>query len=105
MLPLVELRQESQIIVKKHADIGNAVLQHCYSFHSKAEGETGNGFRIVADILKNYRVHHSCTEDFQPTAILTNPTALATADDTSDIHLCAWLGEWKITGPEPHLCI
>ena len=68
-----ELPQETQIVLREEADIGNIEQNHCQSVHPKTEGKSGPFFRIVSavaagliDGFENGRMHHSAAADFDP---------------------------------------
>src|SRR5690349_24923058 len=68
-----ELLQETQIVLRKEANIGNIEQNHRQSVHPKTESKSGPFFRIVTavaaglvDRFENGRMHHSAAADFDP---------------------------------------
>ena len=57
-------------------------------------------FRIVPDVLKDRRIHHSGPENLKPAALAANPAARAPAHHALDIHLGARFGKGEKTGAE-----
>ena len=73
---LAKLVQESQVVLKKQANIVDAVFEHRDALNAHTEGEAGNVLRIVADKSENCRVDHAGTENLQPTGGFANPAGL-----------------------------
>src|SRR5690625_4849889 len=63
-----KLFQETVIVLIKIADVVDTVQNHRDPLDSHAESKTGINFRIVTDHLKNRRMDHSATGDFDPVA-------------------------------------
>src|SRR5688572_16781987 len=95
-----KLVQKSQVVLKKQANIVDAVFQHGDAFDAHAEREAGYLLGIVADELEHRRIDHAGAEDFQPARRLAYPAALtglartaAAADHALNVDLRAGLGK------------
>src|ERR1017187_1387628 len=98
---LAKLLQEPYIPLEEQLNIIHAVLQNRDSFHAHAEGESGNFGCFVTDEAIHIRIDHAAAQQFNPSAGLavaagsTVARALAIAENTTDLHVGAGLGEWK----------
>ena len=76
----LKLLQELQVVLEEQAQVVDAVFQHGDAFHTHAEGETGVFFWVDAAGSEDVGVAHATTQDFNPTCVLADVAALATAD-------------------------
>src|SRR6266536_6590896 len=89
-----ELFQEPQIIPVKQADVIDPIPNHGYPFDAEPEGPPAPHFRVVADILKDRRVHHAAACNFEPfLAHLARQRA-------AEINFKAWFGVAEIVRAE-----
>ena len=72
MKGLLKLLQEIQIIIKKQAQIVDAVAQHGKAVEADAEGEAGVAFGVDVHILQDIGVYHAAAADFQPFAVVAH---------------------------------
>src|ERR1700683_2104785 len=92
-----KLPQETDIIVREEAQVGNAVAHDRNPLDAEAEGVTGVFLRVIADLLEHRRVDHAATANLQPFA------ALDLAARARAINLEAPLREREEMGPKAEL--
>src|ERR1035438_8088745 len=96
---LLKLFQKSYIALKEQLNVIYSVFQNCDAFYAHAEGEAGNFCRVVIYKAEDVGVDHAAAEEFDPSAGLAVAAgsavadAFAIAEDATDLHVGAWLGE------------
>ena len=78
----LELVKETNIVLAEHAQILHHILQVGDALNAKTEGITAINGAVDAAGFKHGRIHHASTQDFDPTRVLAETTALAAAQHT-----------------------
>src|SRR3989449_10304099 len=68
--PSRELREETDVVLEQHPDIGNAVAGHGGALGAHAPREAGVALAVHFAVLEYRGVHHSRAEDLHPAALL-----------------------------------
>src|SRR5580692_12457867 len=76
-----KLSQEAHIILKKHLDIVDTILEHGQAVDADSEGEAAHLLRIVLDEAVDGRIHHARAEQLNPACTLTLRTSSAAGGD------------------------
>ena len=84
-LPQSELLEEADIVVVEETEVVDAVADHRKTFDTKAEGEAGNSFGIVADVLEDGGIHNARAADFNPAGAFADAAARAAADHAAGV--------------------
>src|SRR5258708_21534039 len=74
---LGKLFQEPDIILKKHLNIINAVLQHRETVHAPTESKTAHFFCVVMHKAVHRRIDHPRPKKFDPTCAFAFSARLA----------------------------
>ena len=98
---LLKLPQEPHIVLEIHPDIIDGILEHRDPLDAHPEGETRISLRVIPLHLEDPRVHHTRTEDLDPSGTFAYPASNTRTEDAPDIHLCTRFGKRKVTRPEP----
>ena len=61
--------KEAQIAVEEHAQVIDAIAQHCQPLETRAEGKADRLFRIETEIAHDIGMHLPRTRDFEPAAL------------------------------------
>jgi len=54
-----ELLEEAHIVFEEHADVVDAVLQHCLAFYAHTEGKARVLTRVDATVFEYGRIYHT----------------------------------------------
>src|SRR6267142_6986380 len=101
---LWELPEEAHVILEKHLNIVDAVLQHRESIDADAEGEAADFFRVVIHEAVDGGIDHARAKEFNPRSALAFRTGAAirrtgtAAERTGNVELDRRLGEREIAG-------
>src|SRR5258707_15615912 len=106
-LRLRKLAKEAHIVLKKHLDVVDAVLEHGQAIHAHAEGEAADLFCIVIHEAIDCRIDHARAEEFDPAGAFTlaagcagGSGAAASAKNTGAVEFHRRFRERKIAGAE-----
>src|SRR6266850_673147 len=104
---LWELPEEAHVILEKHLNIVDAVLQHREAVDADAEGEAADFFRVVIHEAVDGGIDHARAEEFNPRGALAFRARSAAGGRTcsaakwaGDVELDGRLGEREIAWPE-----
>ena len=101
----LELVQEADVVLAEHAQVLHHILQVGDALHAKAESVAAIDGAVDAAGLKHGGIHHTATQNLDPTRVLAETAALATAQHTRDVHLGTGLGKWEVAGTQADLGI
>ena len=76
------------------------VLEHCDSFDTQTECETGVNFGIDAAVAEYVGVNHAGTQNFDPAFALAETAALTAAYEAGNVNFCGGFGEGEVVGTE-----
>src|SRR5205823_3934268 len=62
----LKLIQKSNVVLVEKANVVDLVTDHGDAFDAEAEGPAAPDFGIVADIFKNFRMHHAAARNLHP---------------------------------------
>ena len=99
-LPQSELLEEADIVVVEETEVVDAVADHRKTFDTKAEGEAGDGFGIVADVLEDGGIHNARAADFNPAGAFADAAARAAADHATGVGFDGRFGEGEVMRAE-----
>src|SRR5450432_2046335 len=101
---LGKLFQETDIVLKKHLDVVDAVLEHGQAVDADAESKATDFLRIIVHKAIYGGIDHAGTEEFDPAGAFalaagsaTFRGAAAAAENAGGVELHRWFGEGKIT--------
>jgi hypothetical protein len=95
------LPEEADIVFEIEADIPDPVKQHGSSFYSHAEGITGIFAAVDIACFQDVGIHHSASQDFEPTGIFAQGTSFSPADGAAHVHFSRRFREREIRRPQP----
>ena len=88
--------EETYVVLAEEAKVLYLILEVCDALDTHTECVARVYLTVDAAKLENVGVYHTATKNLDPTCVLAEWAALATADVTTDVHLGAWLGEWEV---------
>lgn len=97
--------KEASIVFREHTQVANTILQIGDTLYTHTKGIACIYLAIDATSLKHVRVYHSTAQDFYPSCMLAEATALTTTNMARDIHFGTWLCKWEIAWTKTYLCI
>lgn len=74
----LEFVEEAHVILAEHAQVLDHIFQVGNAFHTQAEGIAAIDLAVNAAGLKHGRIHHTATQNLDPTRVLAETAALAT---------------------------
>ena len=96
---LGELLEEADVVLVIVADVIDALQNHRDPLDAHAECVASVDFGIDADSLEDFRIDHATAHDFEPLV------AELTKIGREEVHLEAWLCEWKETRAQTSLSL
>ena len=85
MLPksaALELAEEADVVLGEETEVFDTIFEVRDTLHAHTERITGIDFRINTAGLQDVRIHHTATEDLDPSCSFTERAAFAAADIT-----------------------
>ena len=100
----LELVEETHVVFREHTQILDTIFQIGYALHAHTESETGVHLAVDAARFEYVWIHHTATEDFNPTGMLAESATLSATKMTGDVHFSRWFGEWEIRRTQTDFC-
>src|SRR5881396_3014816 len=98
-----KLLQKPHIVLEEQLEIVDVVLQNRVTVDASAESKSGVFLFVIVHEAVQVRMHHAGAHHFDPACLFAHAAAGAIAEDTRDVHFCAWLDEREETRPQPCL--
>ena len=102
MAARLELFQETGVVFREHAQILHLVFQIGDTFDTHAESISCIDAAVYAVGFEYGRVYHAASENFHPSGVLAEGTALSTADVATDVHFGRRFREGEIRRTETY---
>ena len=101
----LELIEKAYVVFTEHAQVLDHVLQVGDALYTQTEGIAAIDLAVNAAGFENGGIHHTTTQDFNPTGVFAETATLTTAQHARDIHFGTRLGEGEIAGTQADLGI